>query len=510
MVRSDPGKQDIKMAEQPQQKIVIVGGGTAGWMAASLLAATTGGRLGDIHLVESEEIGTVGVGEATIPYIRDFNRQLGIDERDFLRQTKATFKLGIEFCDWTRLGHSYIHPFGQIGAPIGRTAFQHFLVRATLGKGEPDFETYSLCCASARAGRFALPRNAHGVESTLGYAYHFDAGLYARYLRTYAEARGVVRHEGRIVTVGQDADTGFVTGVTLQSGETITGDLFIDCSGLAGLLIEKTLKSGFEDWSHWLPCNRAAFAPSGLLEDMPPYTRSTAREAGWQWRIPLQHRTGNGYVFSSDYLAEDAAVDTLARNLNTEPLADPKIIRFTTGRRNSFWNRNVVAIGLAAGFLEPLESTSIHLIHSGLLKLIDLWPRNGIDPLLVTQYNQAVSAEFEAIRDFLILHYKATEREDTPFWRYCRHMSIPDNLAYKMDHFRKSARIILTRGDLFQAPSWLAVFLGQGVLPADYDPMADVVDDATVEAQLSAMRREIAAAAGRMPSHADFVNSLIQ
>ncbi len=496
------------MADGPRQTIVIVGGGTAGWMAASLLAATTGGKLGDIHLVESEEIGTVGVGEATIPYIRDFNRLLGIDERDFVRQTKATFKLGIEFRDWTRLGHSYIHPFGQIGAPIGRTPFQHFLIRDTLGKGEPDFESYSLCCAAARAGRFAPPRG-NGVESTLGYAYHFDAGLYARYLRAYAEARGVVRHEGRIVTVGQDAQTGFVTGVTLQSGETVAGGFFIDCSGLAGLLIEKTLHSGFEDWSHWLPCNRAVFAPSGVLDDMPPYTRSTAQAAGWQWRIPLQHRTGNGYVFSSGYIEDGAAVDGLVRNLDTAPLADPKIIRFTTGRRSSAWKHNVVAIGLAAGFLEPLESTSIHLIHSGLLKLIDLWPRNGIDPLLVTQYNQAIAAEFEAIRDFLILHYKATEREDSPFWRYCRHMSVPDTLTYKMDHFRTSARIILTRGDLFQVPSWLAVLLGQGVAPVSYDPMADVVDDATVAAQLSAMRREIAAAAGRMPAHADFVRSLV-
>jgi tryptophan halogenase len=502
------------MTEQPKRKIVIVGGGTAGWMAASLLAATTGGKLGDIHLVESEEIGTVGVGEATIPYIRDFNRLLGLDERDFVRQTKATFKLGIEFRDWTRKGHSYIHPFGQIGAPLGRTAFQHFLVRDALGqdgegKGEPDFEAYSLCCAAARAGRFAPPRAA-GVESTLSYAYHFDAGLYARYLRAYAEARGVVRHEGRIVSVGQAVGTGFVTGVTLKSGKMIEGDLFIDCSGLAGLLIEKTLQSGFEDWSHWLPCNRAVFAPSGVLDDMPPYTRSTACAAGWQWRIPLQHRTGNGYVFSSDHSADEAAIDGLVANLNTAPLADPKIIRFTTGRRKTVWNRNVVAIGLAAGFLEPLESTSIHLIHSGLLKLIDLWPRDRLDPLLVTQYNDAVAAEFEAIRDFLILHYKATEREDTAFWRYCRHMPIPDSLTYKIDHFRNSARIILTRGDLFQPPSWLAVFLGQGVAPVSYDPMADTVDGAVVTQQLTAMRSEIAAAAGRMPLHADFVRSLVE
>ncbi|MFL6602705.1 MAG: tryptophan halogenase family protein [Steroidobacteraceae bacterium] len=494
-----------------QQKIVIVGGGTAGWMSAALLARVTGGRLGQITLVESDEIGTIGVGEATIPYIRDFNRILGLDEGEFLRETRGTIKLGIEFRDWTRLGHSYTHPFGRIGAPIGQTAFQHLLTRSRLQGGDGDFHAYSLCCMAARLNRFApSPPADVGVHSTLGYAYHFDAGLYARYLRNYAEKRGVVRVEGRIVEVQQRPEDGHISRLRLANGGQIEGSLFIDCSGLIGLLIEKTLASGFEDWSHWLPCNSAAFVPSEKLAPLVPYTRSTARAAGWQWRIPLQHRTGNGYVFCRDFIPDDTAAAVLLDGLDAKPLAEPRFIRFKAGRRREFWKKNVVSIGLAAGFLEPLESTSIHLIHSGLIKLLDLWPREAMDPLLADQYNQAVGAEYEAIRDFLILHYKSTERDDSPFWRYCRDNSIPDSLTYKMEHFRRSSRIILTRGDLFQPPSWLAVFLGQNVIPQDYDPLADLIPDATLRAQLDGMRAEIERKAASLPTHEEFLTRVIR
>ncbi len=494
-----------------QQKIVIVGGGTAGWMSASLLARVTGGRLGQITLVESDEIGTIGVGEATIPYIRDFNRILGLDEAEFLRETRGTIKLGIEFRDWTRLGHTYMHPFGRVGAPIGQTAFQHFLTRSRLQGGDGDFHAYSLCCTAARLNRFAPPHPADaGVHSTLGYAYHFDAGLYARYLRNYAEQRGVVRVEGRIVEVQQRAEDGHISRLRLANGGQIEGSLFIDCSGLIGLLIEKTLASGFEAWSHWLPCNSAAFVPSENAAPLTPYTRSTAREAGWQWRIPLQHRTGNGHVFCRDFTTDDAAAAALLQGLDTKPLAEPRFLRFTAGRRKEFWKKNVVSIGLAAGFLEPLESTSIHLIHSGLIKLLDLWPRQDMDPLLAEQYNQALGAEYEAIRDFLILHYKCTERDDSPFWRYCRDYSIPDSLAYKMEHFRRSSRIVLTRGDLFQPPSWLAVFLGQNVLPQDYDPMADLIPEDILTAQLDGMRTEVARKAASLPTHEEFLARMVR
>jgi tryptophan halogenase len=501
---------DLAVDNPPRRKTIIVGGGTAGWMAAALIAVTTKGRLGTIELVESEQIGTIGVGEATIPYILDFNRLLGINEADFIRHTKATFKLGIEFVNWAHLGHRYMHPFGQIGAPIERVAFQHFLTRRALRQQAEDFETYSLCCRAAQLNRFSPPPlGDRGVLSTLGYAYHFDAGLYAAYLRRYAEGLGVRRHEGRIVQVMQRPADGFIQALRLEDGSEICGDLFLDCSGLGGLLIEKTLKSGFDDWSAWLPCNSAAFVPSQSTHPLLPYTRSTAHTAGWQWRIPLQHRIGNGHVYSAPFMSDNEATDTLLKHLDTGALAEPKFVRFTTGRRRKFWIKNVVAIGLSGGFLEPLESTSIHLIHSGLIKLLNLWPDANFDPLVSEQYNQAVSAEYEAIRDFIILHYKATERDDSEFWRYCRHMPVPDSLNYKMDHFRTSGRIVLTHGDLFQAPSWLAVMLGQNITPTGYDPMANIVDDATADRQLYAMKTAIQHAAQNMPDHRDYLTKLM-
>ncbi len=492
----------VEAGSSKRRRIVIVGGGTAGWMSAALLARLTEGRLGDITLIESDAIGTIGVGEATIPPIRRFNHLLGIHELDFVRATRATFKLGIEFVDWHRLGARYMHPFGKIGEPIGRTGFEHFLARRRLAGHAEPFEAFSLNCVAARQNRFKTP------HPDLSYAYHFDAGLFAAFLRRYAEDRGVSRIEGRISGIVQHAESGFVEQLTLEDGRDIPGDFFIDCSGLAGLLIEKTLKSGFDDWSAHLPCDRAAFVPSERTGPVTPYTRATARTAGWTWRIPLQHRVGNGHVFASAFMSDDEAADILVRHLDGKPLADPKFIRFTTGRRKLAWNRNVVAIGLSSGFLEPLESTSIHLIHSGLVKLLDFWPGETISPLLIEQYNRAMTAQYERIRDFLVLHYKATEREDSPFWHYCRHMAVPESLTWKIDHFRLASRIVLTPQDLFQPTSWLAVMLGQNIVPESYDPLADVIDYDEVAGRFAAMRAGVERAVQALPAHEAFLERL--
>lgn len=501
--------QDLPRKQPGFRKIVIVGGGTAGWMTAALLARLTEGKLGQIHLIESEDIGTIGVGEATIPPIQDFNRLLGIDETTFLRETKATFKLGIEFRNWHQKDDSYIHPFGVIGAQIGRAAFHHYYIRAALSGDNTPFEAYSLASVAARQGRFApAPRHDTGVHSTLGYAYHFDAGLFAQFLRCYAETRGVVRHEGRITQVNQRAEDGFITDVQTERGYTLDGDLFFDCSGMHSLLLQKTLETGFEDWSHWLPANRAWAVPCANVSEPLPYTRATAHSAGWQWRIPLQHRTGNGHVFSADFMSEDEAQRILLTHLDAPSLADPRLIRFRTGRARQFWHKNVVAIGLSGGFLEPLESTSIHLIHSGLIKFMDLFPDKDFNPLLAQQYNQAVGMDYDTIRDFLIAHYKLTKRDDSDFWRYCREMSIPASLQYKLDQFNESGRVIMSRGDLFQIPSWLAVLFGQGLRPKRYDPLADLIEPQDLSAILRQMQGTITDYANTMPPQARYLEKL--
>jgi len=490
------------------RQVVIVGGGTAGWMSAALLAKITQGRLGDITLVESEDIGTIGVGEATIPAIKRFNRLLELRERDFVHQTQASFKLGIEFVNWGQIGSRYFHPFGSIGDPIGRTAFHHYLIRRQLSGEQESFEDYSLNAMAAKQNRFMTPPHDAPTLSTLSYAYHFDASLYAAFLRRQAEANGVTRIEGRIRHISQNAETGFVETLTLESGQAISGDFFIDCSGLSALLIEKTLQSGFDDWSAVLPCNSATFVPSEKTDPITPYTRSTAHTAGWQWRIPLQHRTGNGHVFCSDFTTNDEAAHTLLRHLDGKPLADPKFLRFTTGRRKLSWNRNVVAIGLSSGFLEPLESTSIHLIQSGLVKLLDFWPGETMDPLLAEQYNRTMANQYESIRDFIILHYKATKRDDSDFWRYCRDMPVPDSLSYRIDHFRSSSRIVLSPGELFQPNSWLAVMLGQHIEPQGFDPLANIVDADKVAIQFNRMRAAVGQTVQSMPSHQAFLDML--
>lgn len=487
------------------RKIVIVGGGTAGWMTAAALSKFVKRDLVEIVLIESDEIGIVGVGEATIPAIQEFNRQIGVDENDFVRKTQASFKLGIEFVNWTRLGHTYFHPFGR-RVHFGPVASHHYLMKlAALGEN-PRIDDYILSAVAARQNRFDRVRPALGTPmESFSYAFHFDASLYAKYLRAQAEQRGVKRIEGKIVDVVLRGEDGFIEAVKLNSGQLVDGELFIDCSGFRALLLGQTLKVGYEDWTHWLPCDRALAVPCDSVFPLVPYTRSTAREAGWQWRIPLQHRTGNGHVFCSKFVSEQQAADTLMSNLDGTPRAQPRLLKFTTGRRTHIWEKNCVAMGLASGFLEPLESTSIHLIQRGIARLMQFFPDRDFDPMLIREHNWRLASEFEHIRDFIILHYNATEREDTDFWRYCKHMPIPDSLRGKMELFRRHARIFVDEHDLFQEASWLAVMYGQGIVPERYNAMADLYDERTMRKGLDDLRAQIEQVTEQMPSHEDFI-----
>ncbi len=487
------------------ESIVIAGGGSAGWMTAASLSNTL--RHGcHITLIESEEIGTVGVGEATIPPIRTFNEMLGIDERDFVKATKGSFKLGIEFVNWGSIGNRYFHPFGPHGRPFDIVGLHHYWLKARDAGENAGFDDHSMAWAMAKAGRFTRPgTDSRNVLSTFDYAYHFDAGLYARYLRGLSEQRGVTRIEGKIATVEQNGETGFVDSVTLENGESFAADLFIDCSGFRGLLIEGALETGYDDWTRWLPCDRAVAMPCASAGDLAPYTRSTAQAAGWQWRIPLQHRTGNGYVYCSNFISDEDAEVTLRAGLDGEALAGPNKLRFVTGRRRKFWNKNVVAIGLSSGFMEPLESTSLHLIQAGISKLLALFPDKDFNPLVTREYNHIAATEFERIRDFIILHYKLTTRDDSELWRYCAAMDIPDSLAFKIDHFKSYGRHIARDMDLFGAPSWLAVHIGQGNIPDAVDPLFDYrgIDG---REWLGKLRAAMTAEAARQPSHKEFID----
>lgn len=491
------------------RKILIVGGGSAGWMTAAALSnILTNGC--EITLIESEEIGTVGVGEATIPPIRTFNETLGIDERDFVKATKGSFKLGIEFVDWAKKGERYFHPFGPHGRAFDIVGLHHHWLRARKDGDNSCFDDHSMAWAMAKTGRFSHPaQDPRNVLSTFEYAYHFDAGLYAGYLRDYSQTRRVKRVEGKIGDVVLNGETGFVDSVTMEDGRIFSADLFIDCSGFRGLLIEGALKTGYDDWTHWLPCDRAVAVPCEKIADIIPYTRSTAREAGWQWRIPLQHRTGNGYVYCSQFISDEAAAQTLMDNLDGRALSDPRALRFTTGRRRKFWNKNVIAIGLSSGFMEPLESTSLHLIQAGIAKLLALFPDRDFDPMVIEEYNRISITEYERIRDFLILHYKLTQRDDSALWCYTRAMDIPDSLQFKIDHFRKYGRLIARDMDLFGAPSWLAVHLGQGNIPERTDPIADYRHIKARE-WLGKLRAAMAAEASRLPTHNQFIDTYIK
>jgi tryptophan 7-halogenase len=494
------------MSLDPVRNVVIVGGGTAGWMTASALAKVLEGRYA-IRLVESDEIGIIGVGEATIPHIINFNTALDIDEDEFMRATQATFKLGIEFVNWGAIGDRYIHGFGFVGQATQALPFHHFWLRMRrAGKALP-LEAYSINTAAPREAKFmrARPDMPGSPVAEIAHAFHFDASLYARYLRGYAEQRGVRRTEGKIASVSQREPDGFIDAVVLESGERIEGDFFIDCSGLRGLLIEQTLKAGFEDWSHWLPMNRALAVPCRSAGPLLPMTRATAHSAGWQWRIPLQHRTGNGHIYCSAFMEQDEATDILLKHLDGEPLADPRPLKFTTGRRKQFWNRNVVAVGLSSGFLEPLESTSIHLIHTAVTRLINFFPHAGFDAADIAEYNAMTQVEYERIRDFLILHYKATARDDSEFWNYCRTMPIPDTLQRKIDLFRSNGRVFRDLQELFAEPSWLQVMIGQRILPQGYHPFADLRSEDEVEAYVRSVAEVIAKCVKAMPTQAQFI-----
>ena len=489
------------------RRIVIVGGGSAGWMTAAALSRMLDPRAFAVTLIESEEIGTVGVGEATIPDMLNFNRMLGIEEAEFLRETDATFKLGIEFRGWRREGEAYFHPFGDHGADMQGIDFHQYWLRlASEGKAGP-IEDYSVCAAAAYKNRFALPaKDPRSAASRIAYAYHFDAVGYARFLRRYAEARGVVRIEGKVEAVHQDTQTGLIKRVALEDGREVAGDFFFDCTGFRALMIEKTLGVRYEDWNHWLPCDAAQAVPCEASGALRPYTVATARKAGWQWRIPTRARTGNGHIYATSFMSDAKAEETLLSNLDGAPLADPRIIRFRTGCREAFWQGNCVAIGLSAGFLEPLESTSLYLIQEGISKFITLFPTADLPDIVRDEYNRQMRREFEQVRDFIILHYHATERDDSEFWRHCRTMRVPDSLTHKMQLFEEAGRVFRYEDELFARASWVAVMTGQGVTPRRVDPMVAALPMGDIERSLGSMRRAIDGASEQLPDHRAFLD----
>ena len=494
---------------EPIRNILIVGGGTAGWMAAAALSRLIGTQNMNIRLVESEAIGTVGVGEATIPHIQIFNRLLGLDEDDFVRKTHATFKLGIQFNDWGHLGESYIHSFGPYGVPMDGIHFHHYWLRHSREtNSNHSVDDYNLQVMAANAGKFQRPVNLpKSPLQTITYAFQFDAALYAKFLREFAESRGVLRTEGRITDTVLDPDSGHVRSVVLVSGETVTADLFIDCSGFRGLLIEGALKSGYSDWSDVLPCNRAVAQACTSLAEPDPYTRATAKTAGWQWRIPLQHRTGNGHVYCSEYMSDDEALSTLHAGIDGEPFGEPNFLRFTTGIRREPWKKNVVALGLAAGFLEPLESTSIHLVQTAIARLMAHFPDKTFAQAGIDYFNERTLAEYEQVRDFLVLHYCVTERDDSPFWNYCRTMELPDSLRQRIAIYRDSARVYRHDNEIFGEISWFAVMHGQGLVPRSYHPLASLMPADVLESRMRDLRRAWQASLNDMPSHQSFIDA---
>ncbi len=496
-----------ELTPQPVKKIVIVGGGSSGWMSAAACAVATQSGC-DIELVESEDIGIVGVGEATIPAIRQFNAFLGVDEAEFMAATHASYKLGIRFTDWTELGDDYFHPFGSYGRDFDwLPLFQYFLQARAKGDATP-LQDYSLAWLASEENKFTIPgQDPRSALSTLDYAYHFDAIEYGRFLRKFCETKGVVRTEGLVSGVERDTNDGSITTLVLKDGRRVQGDFFIDCTGFRGVLIEGELETGYDDWSHYLPADRAIAVPCAQEEALSPYTRSIAQSAGWRWRIPLQHRVGNGYVHCSEFISEDEATSTLLSQIEGEALADPRVLRFKTGRRRKTWNKNVLAIGLAAGFLEPLESTSLHLIHSGIMRFLALFPHGRIDEYSAAEYNRLSADEWLGIRDFLILHYTANKRTDAELWHHVANMALPETLKQKMDHFRRRGRVTVAPGyGIFEEVNWISVLMGQHVEPQSFDPLT-AMRDVDGENMLVETRKSLLSAVSKMPDHRAFLNA---
>lgn len=487
------------MSKFEVRNVVIAGGGTAGWMTSAALSSLLGKNL-TITLIESDDIPTVGVGEATIPPLQSFHRLLKINEQEFMAETHATFKLGISFENWREQGHEYFHSFGTTGKDCWAATFHNFWLKAKKEGSTTPFDRYCLEVQAARLNRFAKLK-----DQSLNYAYHLDAGLYARFLRKISERNGVKRVEGLIDQVEQNRETGFIKRLHLKSGEVVEGDLFIDCTGFKGLLIEKTLNAGYEDWSHWLLCDSAVAVQSSSADALPPYTRSIAHECGWRWQIPLQSRIGNGLVYSSKYLSDGTATKVLLDGLGEPPLNSPRVIKFRPGRRRVGWLKNCVAIGLSSGFIEPLESTSIHLIQRSIIRLLQLFPAYGIKEPDVKEYNRQGESETNFIRDFIVLHYKVTQRLDSDFWAYCQEMSVPDSLQRRIDLFAECGRVFREDVDLFAENSWVQVMMGQGLMPKQYHPIADMMSDQEQAYFLGGIKESISAVVDQLPSHEEFI-----
>lgn len=488
------------MENERVKKVVIAGGGTAGWMTAALLAKTIG-KVVDITLIESDEIGTVGVGEATIPTLVRYHQLLDVNEQEFLAAVKGTFKLGIAFENWRDLNQDYIHSFGDTGRDHWSAGFQHFWQKGHEQGIAGDFGDYCLELKAAVENKFA-----HLPSPGINYAFHIDATLYAKFLRRFSEKLGITRVEGKINQVSTHPESGFIESLTLDSGRTIEGDLFIDCTGFRGLLIEQSLHTGYEDWLHWLPCDSAVAVQTKSTSDPIPYTRSIARESGWQWRIPLQHRVGNGMVYCSRYISDEDAKETLLANIEGELLTEPRVIKFRPGTRLKHWQKNCVAIGLSSGFIEPLESTSIHLIQRGAIRLMQMFPLTGIKQSDIDEFNQQTKYEIEHIRDFIVLHYNVTNRQDTPFWRHCRNMDIPESLRHRIDLFRETGRVFRVPTELFAENSWIQVMLGQGIVPEQYHPVVDVMGRDELQRFLGDIKANVDNTVSQLPSHQVYID----
>tara|TARA_Y100000782_G_C10183114_1_gene264959 strand:+ start:2513 stop:4000 length:1488 start_codon:yes stop_codon:yes gene_type:complete len=489
------------MKQQQIKQVVIAGGGTAGWMAAAALAKLLNKDI-EICLIESDDIGTVGVGEATIPPIRTFHKLLGIDEQEFMRATQATFKLGIRFENWHQPNSDYIHSFGMTGKECWVGEFHHFWLHWQKMGNTDDFADYCYELQAAKQGKFGF-----SPQNPINYAFHMDASRYAAFLRAFSENLGVKRIEGKIERVNKHVDNGFIKSLSLDNNTEIAGDFFIDCTGFKGILIEQALHTGFEDWSHLLPCDSAVAVQTKGTSDPLPYTRSIAHQSGWQWQIPLQNRVGNGLVYCSRYLNDHDATKLLLDNLIGDTLTEPKIIKFKTGRRRKGWNKNCLALGLASGFLEPLESTSIHLIMTGIIRFMRLFPFTGVTPQAIDEYNKQLQSELESIRDFIVLHYKVTDRQDSEFWRHCQAMEIPESLAHKIALFKETGRVFLDDGDIFRVDSWVQVMLGQGVKPAQYHHVASLMNNQELSRFMQGIKQQIAHRLAQLPTHKEFINA---